>query len=417
MEPIETADRATGEGAEEYHDFAGEGGEAGETDRGHGCEPEEEAEFRGDTREAPQFGEFEGASAAVDFPAKGEEGGHGEPVGEEHERHAGEAELVEGDEAQEGVAHVHHAGVTEQEVEPLLREGDEADVENVAEEQNENEVGKLLDFFGEDWDGEAEEAVESEFFEHAGVEHGGGGRGGGIGFRRPGVEREEGDEDAEAEKKEQVDDGSGGQDAGVAELLEKADVKGAQAFGHGEPETNESEKENEAAEGEVNRHFPSDALAVTRTPDADEEEGGNEGKLVESVEEKEVDRSKGADGTARDQEKARVEHARGLFHLRGDPDRGEGDERGQQEEDHAQPVGPERKAEAVSGEERVFADKLEAADLEIVGREEVEAEKEVGPGAEERDAAWSGTSHAESRGDQRDKDEGEERAHHRKTRK
>ena len=138
---------------------------------------------------------------------------------------------------------------------------------------------------------------------------------------------------------------------------------------------------------------------------------------MESVKEKEVDRSKGADGTARDKEKARVEHARGLFHLRGDPDRGEGDECGEQEKDHAQSVRTERKAEAVSGEERVFADKLEAADLEIVGREEVEAEEEVGAGAEERNAARGRASHAERGGDQRDEDEGEERAHHRKTRK
>jgi hypothetical protein len=40
----------------------------------------------------------------------------------------------------------------------------------------------------------------------------------------------------------------------------------------------------------------------------------------------------------------------------------------------AEPVGPEGEAEAVGGEEGVFADELEAADLQVVGSQEVEAE-------------------------------------------
>ena len=94
-------------------------------------------------------------------------------------------------------------------------------------------MGELLDFLGEDRNDKAEEAVETEFFEHPGMQHGGGGGGGSIGLRRPGVEREEGDEDAKAEKKEQVNDRSGGEEAGRAELLEEADIKSAQAFGYG----------------------------------------------------------------------------------------------------------------------------------------------------------------------------------------
>ena len=103
-------------------------------------------------------------------------------------------------------------------------------------------MGEVLDFLGEDGHDEAEESVESEFFEHAGVEHGGGSRGGGISFGRPGVEGKEGDEDAEAEEEEQVDNRPGGEDAGVAELLEEADVEGAESFGHGEPEADEAEE-------------------------------------------------------------------------------------------------------------------------------------------------------------------------------
>ena len=338
-------------------------------------------------------------------------------MGKEHERHAAESELVEGDKTEKRVAHVHHARVAEHEVEAFLREGNEADVEDVAEEEDEDEVGELLDFLGENGNGDTEESVESEFFQHAGVEHGGGRGGGRVGLGRPGVEGEEGDEDAETEKDEEIDDGSGGENAGVAELLEEADVEGAQSFGHGEPESDQSEQEDEAAEGEIDGDFPGDALAFARTPDADEEEGRDEGEFVEGVEEEEVDRGEGADGSGRNEKQARVEHAGGFFDLRCDPDSGEGDERGEEEQHHAQSVGPEREADAVGGEEGVLADELESADLKIVGREEIKAEEKVRARAEEGDAARHGSRHAERGGDQRDEDEGKQRAHQRKTRK
>ena len=64
MEPIEPADVAAGEGAEENHDFAGEGGEAGESERSHGGEAEEESEFRGEAGHAAELGKLERAGAA-----------------------------------------------------------------------------------------------------------------------------------------------------------------------------------------------------------------------------------------------------------------------------------------------------------------------------------------------------------------
>ncbi|MFO0001599.1 MAG: hypothetical protein ACK559_10735, partial [bacterium] len=124
-----------------------------------------------------------------------------------------------------------------------------------------------------------------------------------------------------------------------------------------------------------------------RTPDADEEERRDEGEFVEGVEEEKINRSKGPDGAGGNEEKARVEHAGGFFDLRGDPNGGEGDQRGEKEENHAQSIRPEREADAVGGEESVLADELESTDLEVVGGEEVEAEKQVRSRAEKRDAA------------------------------
>jgi hypothetical protein len=111
----------------------------------------------------------------------------------------------------------------------------------------EEEVRELLDALGEDRHGEAEEAVEPELFEHAGVQHGGGGRGGRRRLRGPGVEGEEGDEDAEAEEHEQVDRGPRREQVRRCELLEEADVEGAQFRGHREPDPDEAEQQDEAA--------------------------------------------------------------------------------------------------------------------------------------------------------------------------
>ena len=138
---------------------------------------------------------------------------------------------------------------------------------------------------------------------------------------------------------------------------------------------------------------------------------------MEGVEEEEINRSKRTDGAGGDEEQACVKHAGRFFDLGGDPDGGEGDQRGEQQHDHAQSVRPEREAEAVGGEEGVFADELEAADLEVVGREEIKAEEKVRARAEEGDAARCGARHAERGGDQRDEDERKQRAHQRKTRK
>ena len=70
-------------------------------------------------------------------------------------------------------------------------DGDEADPEDVAEEEDDEEGEPLLEAFADEGV-EAEEAVEAEFLQDAGVEHGDGGGGSGVGGCGPRSGRERG---------------------------------------------------------------------------------------------------------------------------------------------------------------------------------------------------------------------------------
>ena len=106
---------------------------------------------------------------------------------------------------EENVTHVHHARITEHPIEPLLRDRDQADIDDVAEQEHDQERVPVLRALGQEREGEAQQTVEAEFLEHARVQHRGRRRRGGVGFRRPGVKRKERDENAEADQQEQED--------------------------------------------------------------------------------------------------------------------------------------------------------------------------------------------------------------------
>ena len=57
-------------------------------------------------------------------------------------------------------------------IELLLRDGDEADVDDVSHEQNEQQARPRLRSFGQQRHGDADQTVETEFLQHAGVKHG-----------------------------------------------------------------------------------------------------------------------------------------------------------------------------------------------------------------------------------------------------
>ena len=97
---------------------------------------------------------------------------------------------VRAGDAEKNVAHVHHAGIAEHPIEPLLRDRDQPDVDDVAEQQHDQQRVPMLRALRQQRQRETQQSVESEFLQHAGVQHRGRRGRGGVGFRRPGVERE-----------------------------------------------------------------------------------------------------------------------------------------------------------------------------------------------------------------------------------
>jgi hypothetical protein len=167
-----------------------------------------------------------------------------------------------------------------------------------------------------------------------------------------------------------------------AELLKKADIERAQLGWNSQPEPDQPEQQDEAAESEIDGHFPSDALAFARSPDTDEQKGRNEGEFVEGVEEEKIDRSERANRAGRDEKQARIEHTGELFDFRRDPDGGEGDECGKKDKDEAESIRAKREMDTVGGEEGLLADELESADPDVVGCKEIESEEQVRARAE-----------------------------------
>ena len=90
-------------------------------------------------------------------------------------------------------------------------------------------------------------------------------------------------------------------------------VEGARAFGDGEVEVGEADEEDDAAEREVDGDFPRRSLPLAISPNADEQEGGDEGQLVEGVEEEKVLRRKRARRARGDEEDTGIEKIRALL--------------------------------------------------------------------------------------------------------
>ena len=117
-----------------------------------------------------------------------------------HDEHrAGDTYEVQAGNTQENETHVRHAGITNQEVQILLAHRHPADIQDVADAEPGDNVRPVLGRLRQERQGDADQTVETEFLEHAGMQHGGGRRRHTITQRRPGMERPERNQDAETE--------------------------------------------------------------------------------------------------------------------------------------------------------------------------------------------------------------------------
>ena len=185
-----------------------------------------------------------------------------------------------------------------------------------------------------------QQPVEAKFLQNTGVQHRGRGGRRGIGFRRPGMKREKRNQNAKPDEEEEEDLilRGGGDPAIGRDGLQRAKIKAAQCRRHAAIEQDQSEKQNEAADSEVDCHLPCGREAISRAPDADEEKSRNQGQLVKGVEEKQIERSEGANRPAREEEETGIKQPLRFFDRRRKPDRAEQDERGEKKHDQAESI-------------------------------------------------------------------------------
>jgi len=282
-------------------------------------------------------------------------------VRDHHQHRARDSDEVQGGDAQEDEAHVGDAGVAHQAVEVLLAHGHPAAIEEVAQAQPGEDRHPVARRIRQQRQRDADQAVEAELLEHAGMEHGGGGGGGAVARRRPGVERPERDQDAEPEQQQREDEalGSGRQGMSAEMRGQLRDVERARARLH--VERDQPHQGEERAEAQVERDLEGGVvLLLAAAPDADHDERRHQRQLMEEVEAEEIERGKGAENAAGHDQQQEVELFFALPDFPGDAGRGEGHERPHQDQADVDAIHADVVAEAQAAHPRHLLLKLVA---------------------------------------------------------
>src|SRR5207248_4301093 len=103
---------------------------------------------------------------------------------------------------------------------------------------------------------------------------------------------------------------------------------------------------NDAPERKKDRDLPGRGASIARPPNSNEQKSGNQCQLVKGVEEKQVERSESADGTAGNEEQAGVERVFVTLNFTGKADCGEQDNRAEQDHKKTESVDAESEVEA-----------------------------------------------------------------------
>jgi hypothetical protein len=81
--------------------------------------------------------------------------------------------------------------IADQQIKLALADRDETAIKDVAEAKERDDVGPTAGGFGHQWESDAQETIEAEFFEDTRVQHCSRGGRGAVTERRPGVKRPE----------------------------------------------------------------------------------------------------------------------------------------------------------------------------------------------------------------------------------
>ena len=226
----------------------------------------------------------------IDRGRKQEEQRDGKAVRHHHQHDAADAERRAGRDAEERVAHVHHGAVTDHLLEVALRDRNEADDQDVADDREPCErAGPVQETGGQQRKRDLDQAVETELLEHARVQHRVRTRRCAVAERRPGVKGPQRNEDAEAEHQQREDIVL----QRVGDWLrcdrgaQRDEVEGRGAALH--VERDQAGERKHRAEREVNGHLHRRVGAIASAPDADHDERRDQREFVEEIEEEDID--------------------------------------------------------------------------------------------------------------------------------
>src|SRR4029434_3663857 len=116
--------------AEENHHFRGEIREARESDRGKRCDTASEADKRHDLAETAEIAQDQCPGPAANLSGESEEQRDRNAMGEHQQGGTIQADDVGARNPEKDVAHVHHARIAKHPIESLLRDRDEADIDD-----------------------------------------------------------------------------------------------------------------------------------------------------------------------------------------------------------------------------------------------------------------------------------------------
>ena len=198
-----------------------------------------------------------------------------------------------GKEPEHDKAHVGDTGVGDELLHVFLYEAHQGAEDNSDDRQDGDPGSGLERGLGKERDREADEAVDAELEEHPGQDDAAGGGGLGVGIGKPGVYREEGDLDGEAQG-----EGEKAEHAGPAcnrVLLHRGvdllDAKGSRVL----VEVENRQEHQQAARHGVDKELHRRPDPFGAAPDPDQQVHGDQHDLPEYVEEYEIECDEDAD--------------------------------------------------------------------------------------------------------------------------
>ena len=174
---------------EDHHPLADEARRAGQTDVGHCEEDDKRGEGRHRVDDAAEARDLVRVHAVVEHADAKEHRGRDEAVRDHLHQCAGDAEVVEDEEAERDETHVRDARVRDQHLHVLLHNRDVADVDDRDQREGDDQPRPFVRRVGRDRQRKAHEAVGAELEHDRGQHRRAAGRRFGVDERKPGVHR------------------------------------------------------------------------------------------------------------------------------------------------------------------------------------------------------------------------------------